>query len=61
MFNVVVNKVDVEAIRKFLRSDEYHLIEEMNKAGLSFSAMALVIQSIENTCDEVETSLTQED
>lgn len=61
MFSVVVNMKDVEQIREFLRSDECHLIDDMNRAGLSFSAMAFVIQSIENICNEVEAQLIQED
>lgn len=61
MFSVVVNMKDVKQIREFLRSDECHLIDDMNRAGLSFSAMAFVIQGIENILNEVEAQLTQED
>ena len=61
MFNTMVNMKDVEQIREFLMSDKCHLVDDMNRAGLSFGAMALVIQGIENICKEVETELTKED
>ena len=32
----------------------------MNRAGLSFGAMALVIQAIEDKCNEVEEELIKE-
>lgn len=61
MFSVDVDMNDVIAIREFLESDDCHLVEDMNKAGLEFSAMALVIQAIADKCNEVEKELTKED
>lgn len=61
MFNTMVNLETVEEVRNFLDSDDCEFVENMNRAGLSFNAMALVIQGIENICNEVEAQLTQED
>ena len=61
MFSTIVNIEDIQEIREFLESDECHLVEDMNKAGLNFGAMALVIQGIENILNEVEEELTKED
>jgi uncharacterized protein (UPF0305 family) len=61
MFSTIVDIKDIQEIRKFLESDECHLVDDMNRAGLSFGAMALVIQGIENICNEVEKELIKED
>ena len=47
MFNTMVNLETVEEVRNFLDSDDCEFVENMNRAGLSFNAMALVIQGIE--------------
>lgn len=61
MFNMMVNLETVKEVRDFLDSDDCRFVDNMNRAGLSFNAMALVIQGIENICNEVEAQLTQED
>ena len=61
MFSIDVDMNDVIAIREFLESDECHLVQDMNRAGLEFSAMALVIQAIADKLNEVEKELTKED
>lgn len=61
MFNTMVNLETVKEVRDFLDSDDCKFVDNMNRAGLSFNAMALVIQGIENICNEVEAQLTQED
>jgi hypothetical protein len=61
MFSVDINMKDVIAVREFLESDDCHLVEDMNEAGLEFSAMALVIQAITDKLNEVEKELTKED
>ena len=61
MFNTMVNLETVEEVRNFLDSEDCRFVDNMNRAGLSFNAMALVIQGIENICNEVEAQLTQED
>ena len=61
MFNVDIDMNDVIAIREFLESDECKFVQNMTNAGLKFSAMALVIQAIEDKLNEVEKELTKED
>lgn len=61
MFNVDIDMNDVIAVREFLESDDCKFVQQMTNAGLSFPAMALVIQGIENICNEVEKELTKED
>lgn len=61
MFNTMVNLETVKEVRDFLDSEDCRFVDNMNRAGLSFNAMALVIQGIENICNEVEAQLTQED
>lgn len=61
MFNTMVNLETVKEVRDFLDSDDCRFVDNMNRAGLSFNAMALVIQGIENICNEIEAQLTQED
>lgn len=61
MFNTMVNLETVEEVRNFLDSEDCRFVDNMNRAGLSFNAMALIIQGIENICNEVEAQLTQED
>lgn len=60
MFNTMVNLETVKEVRDFLDSDDCKFVENMNRAGLSFNAMALVIQGIENICNEVENALNKE-
>ena len=57
MWNTMIDSTDIEKIREFLESDDCTLVEEMNRAGLSFGAMALVIQGIEDKLNEVEEAL----
>ena len=45
MFDIVVTKNDIKAVEKFL--EDGILVQEMNKRGLSISAMALVLTGIE--------------
>lgn len=55
--HTMVDLRTVEQVRNFLDSEDCHFVENMNRAGLSFNAMALVIQGIENICNEVEQQL----
>ena len=57
MFSTKVNMKTIEEIRNFLDSDDCEFVTNMNKAGLSFPAMALVIQAIEDKCNEIENAL----
>ena len=55
--HTMVDLSTVEQVRNFLDSEDCRFVENMNRAGLSFNAMALVIQGIENICNEVEQQL----
>ena len=61
MFHTMINRETVQEIREFLMSDECNFIDNMNRAGLSFPAMALIIQAIEDKCKEIEAELTKEE
>ena len=55
--HTMVDLRTVEQVRNFLDSEDCRFVENMNRAGLSFNAMTLVIQGIENICNEVEQQL----
>ena len=61
MFSVDIDMKVIEEVRDFLESDECDFVDNMNRAGLSFPAMALVIQAIESKCNEIEKELNEED
>lgn len=60
MFHTMINKETVQEIRDFLMSDDCEFVDNMDKAGLSFPAMMLVIQAIVDKCDEIEIALHKE-
>ena len=60
MFNTMIDLDTIKEIRNFLDSDKCKFVENMNRAGLSFNAMALVIHGIETICDDMEKELTKE-
>lgn len=59
MFSTTVDRETIQEVREFLMSDECNFVDNMNRAGLSFPAMALVIQAIEDKCNEIENALEQ--
>ena len=59
MFTTPINKETVQEVREFLMSDDCEFVDNMNKAGLSFPAMMLVIQAIADKCNEIEQALEQ--
>lgn len=61
MFNVNIDMETIQEVRDFLESEDCRFVENMNRAGLSFGAMALVVQAIEEKCKEIEKELTKED
>ena len=61
MFTTTVDKDTIAEVRKFLNSEKCQFVDNMNRAGLSFGAMALVIQAIEDKCNEIENQLESED
>ena len=60
MFSTIVDKETIQEVREFLMSDECNFVDNMNRAGLSFPAMALIIQAIEDKCNEIENTLDEE-
>lgn len=60
MFHTMINRETVQEVRDFLMSDDCEFVENMNSAGLSFPAMALIIQAIEDKCNEIEKALDEE-
>lgn len=51
MNEVVVTRNDIRAIADYMENGG--LVEHMNKAGLSFGAMALILTAISNECDRI--------
>ena len=60
MFSTSIDKKTIQEVREFLMSDECNFVDNMNRAGLSFPAMALIIQAIEDKCNEIENTLDKE-
>lgn len=59
MFSTSISRETIQEVRNFLMSDDCEFVENMNRAGLSFPAMALIIQAIEDKCNEIENALEQ--
>ena len=59
MFDVVVDKNDLKQVDKFLESGI--LVREMNNAGLSIGAMALVLTAIEQECSRILDEMNKEE
>ena len=51
MFDVMVTKKDIAAVRNYVENEG--LVAHMNNAGLSIGAMALVLQAIDNECNRI--------
>ena len=60
MFHTMINRETIQEVRDFLMSDDCEFVDNMNRAGLSFPAMALIIQAIEDKCNEIENALDEE-
>lgn len=60
MFSTSIDKETIQEIREFLMSEDCRFVENMNRADLSFPAMALIIQAIEDKCNEIENALNEE-
>ena len=60
MFSTSINKETIQEVREFLMNEDCRFVENMNRAGLSFPAMALIIQAIEDKCNEIENTLNEE-
>ena len=51
MFDIVIDKKDVAAVKDYMQNKG--LVTHMNDAGLSIGAMALVLNAIENECNRI--------
>lgn len=60
MFSTSIDRETIQEVREFLMSEDCRFVENMNRAGLSFPAMALIIQAIEDKCNEIENTLNKE-
>lgn len=60
MFSTSIDRETIQEVREFLMSDECNFVDNMNRAGLSFPVMALIIQAIEDKCNEIENTLDKE-
>ena len=60
MFSTSIDRETIEEVRNFLMSEDCRFVENMNRAGLSFPAMALIIQAIEDKCYEIAKALDEE-
>ena len=59
MFNVMIDKKDIAAVQDYIQNKG--LIAHMNDAGLSISAMALVLNAIENECARILDEMNSEE
>lgn len=60
MFSTSIDKETIQEVRDFLMSDKCNFVDNMNRACLSFEAIALIIQAIEDKCKEIEEELSKE-
>ena len=56
---VNVTKKDIRAIADYMENGG--LVDHMNKAGLSFGAMALVLTAIEQECSRILDEMNKEE
>ena len=54
-----VTREDILAIADYM--EHKGLVEHMNKAGLSFGAMALILTAIGNECDRILEEMNKEE
>ena len=57
MFSVTIDKKDIESIRDYMENKG--LVSHMNNAGLTYSAMALILEAIGRECDRIEKELEE--
>ena len=56
---IVVTRQDIKEINDFIERGS--LVQLMNDRGMSFGAMALILTSINNTCEEIMKKLEEEE
>jgi hypothetical protein len=57
MFSVTIDKKDIESIRDYMENKG--LVSHMNNAGLTYSAMVLILEVIRRECDKIEKELEE--
>ena len=57
MFSVVIDKKDIESVRDYMENKG--LVGHMNNAGLTYSAMVLILEAIKRECDRIEKELEE--
>lgn len=58
MNEVIVTRDDIRAIADYMENKG--LVEHMNNAGLSVSAMALILTAISNECERILDEMNEE-
>ena len=58
MFNVMVNKKDIESVRDYMENKG--LVNHMNNVGLTYSAMVVILEAIRKECDRIEKELEED-
>ena len=59
MFSTSINMDVINEIEDFMESDECNFVQNMNEAGLSFGAMAFVIDAIVRACTSAKNQLNE--
>ena len=59
MFDIMVTKKDIAAVKDYMQNKG--LVAHMNDAGLSISAMALVLNAIESECSRILDEMNSEE
>ena len=57
MFSVTIDKKDIESIRDYMENKG--LVSHMNNAGLTYSAMVVILEAIRRECDKIEKELEE--
>ena len=57
MFNVMIDKKDIESVRDYMENKG--LVNHMNNAGLTYSAMVLILEAIRRECDRIDKELEE--
>ena len=59
MFSTSINMDVINEIEDFMGSDECNFVQNMNESGLSFGAMAFVIDAIVRACTSAKNQLNE--
>lgn len=59
MFSTSINMDVINEIEDFMESDKCNFVQNMNESGLSFGAMAFVIDAIVRACTSAKNKLNE--